>query len=167
MAATLERTGRPAGGGRPVLGPREPATTRFFADQITVRHEGEVLDVWEAQVLAGCEPPAHAHAHHEEWLQVLEGSVRAWIGADEHRLRPGDVLYLPRGVPHRYEAVGREATLQVLASPGGVVELFRDLNRAFGAGGMPVVLAPSHRPVLDPVLARHGVSFAPTGASTA
>jgi hypothetical protein len=60
MAATLEITGRPAGGGRPVLGPRE-ATTRFFADQITVRHEGEVLDAWEAHVLAGCEPPAYTH----------------------------------------------------------------------------------------------------------
>ena len=167
MAATLEITGRPAGGGRPVLGPREATTTRFFADQITVRHEGEVLDAWEAHVLAGCEPPAHAHAHHEEWLQVLEGSVRAWIGDDVHRLRPGDVLYLPRGVPHRYEVLGREATLQVLASPGGVVELFRDLNRSFGAGGMPVVLAPNHLPVLEPVLARHGVSLALAGTTRA
>ena len=167
MAATLEITGRPAGGGRPVLGPSAEAATRFFADQITVRHEGDVLDVWEARVLAGCEPPAHRHAHHEEWLQVVAGSVRAWIGTDVHHLRRGDVIYLPRGVPHRYEAVGREATLQVLASPGGVVELFRELNRAFGAGGMPVVLAPNHLPVLEPVLARHGVSLALDGTPPA
>ena len=38
-------------------------------------------------MLAGCQRPAHAHAEHQEWLQVLEGSVRAWIGADVHRLR--------------------------------------------------------------------------------
>ena len=132
-------------------------TTRFFADQITVKHAGETLDVWQATVLSGCEPPGHVHDRHDEWLQVLEGCVRAWVGEDEYELVAGDLLHLPKGVPHRYEVQGREATIQVVTSPGGFVEVFAELNRRFGRGGMPVVLAPNHLEVLEPALAEYGV----------
>ena len=132
-------------------------TTRFFADQITVKHAGETLDVWQTTVLSGCEPPGHVHDRHDEWLQVLEGCVRAWVGEDEYELVAGDLLHLPKGVPHRYEVQGREATIQVVTSPGGFVEVFAELNRRFGRGGMPVVLAPNHLEVLEPALAEYGV----------
>ena len=125
-------------------------TTRFFADQITVKHAGETLDVWQATVLSGCEPPGHVHDRHDEWLQVLEGCVRAWVGEDEYELTAGDLLHLPKGVPHRYEVQGREATIQVVTSPGGFVEVFTELNRRFGRGGMPVVMAPNHLEVSSP-----------------
>jgi quercetin dioxygenase-like cupin family protein len=157
--ATATACARTAPAASSVL-PQVGYTTRFFADQITVKHAGETLDVWQATVLSGCEPPGHVHGRHDEWLQVLEGSVRAIVGEDEYELAAGDLLHLPKGVPHRYEVIGREATIQVVTSPGGFVEVFAELNRRFGRGGMPCVLAPNHLEVLEPALAEYGIELA-------
>jgi quercetin dioxygenase-like cupin family protein len=131
--------------------------TRFFADAITVKHRGDALDVWQTVALAGCEPPVHQHDRHDEWLQVLDGRVTAIVGDARLEAGPGDLVFMPRGVPHGYLVETREATLQVVTSPGGFVEVFAELNRLFGRGGMPVVLAPNHLAVLEPALADHGV----------
>jgi quercetin dioxygenase-like cupin family protein len=131
--------------------------TRFFADAITVKHRGEALDVWQAVTLAGCEPPAHVHDHQDEWLQVLEGRVVASVGGARLEAGPGDLVFMPRGVPHGYVVLGEHAILHMVTSPGGFVEVFDELNRHFGGGGMPLVLAPGHLGTVEPVLARHGV----------
>jgi quercetin dioxygenase-like cupin family protein len=131
--------------------------TRFFADAITVKHRGEALDVWQTVTLAGCEPPVHVHERHDEWLQVVEGRVTAIVGGERLEAGPGDLVFLPRGVAHGYVVQSREATLQIVTSPGGFVEVFAELNRRFGRGGMPVVLAPNHLEVVEPALAEHGV----------
>jgi quercetin dioxygenase-like cupin family protein len=133
--------------------------TRFFADAITVKHRGDALDVWQTVTLAGCEPPVHVHARHDEWLQVVEGRVLVIIGGARLEAGQGDLVFLPKGVAHGYVVLGREATLQVVTSPGGFVEVFTELNRRFGRGGMPCVLAPNHLEVLEPALAEHGVAI--------
>ena len=108
-------------------------------------------------MLAGCEPPAHAHAHHEEWLQVLEGSVRAWIGDDVHRLggatcsssprRPAPLSGGPRG-----DAAGARLA-------AGWSEPSATSTVACGPRS-PVVLAPNHLPSSSRCWRRHGVSLA-------
>ena len=133
--------------------------TRFFADSITVKHRGEALDVWQTVTLGGCEPPVHVHARHDEWLQVVEGRVTVIIGAARLEAGQGDLVFLPKGVAHGYVVLGREATLQIVTSPGGFVEVFTELNRRFGRGGMPCVLAPNHLEVLEPALAEQGVAI--------
>ena len=47
--------------------------------------------------------PLHTNeVEHEQF--VLRGSARVRIGDEEHRVRAGDVVYIPGGVPHSYEA---------------------------------------------------------------
>lgn len=47
--------------------------------------------------------PMHTNkVEHEQY--VLRGSARVQIGDEVHDVKAGDVVYIPGGVPHNYEA---------------------------------------------------------------
>jgi quercetin dioxygenase-like cupin family protein len=47
--------------------------------------------------------PMHTNeVEHEQY--VLRGSARIRIGEEEHHVKAGDVVYIPGGVPHSYDA---------------------------------------------------------------
>ena len=47
--------------------------------------------------------PLHTNeVEHEQY--VLSGSARVQIGDDVHEVKAGDVVYIPGGVPHNYQA---------------------------------------------------------------
>jgi quercetin dioxygenase-like cupin family protein len=51
--------------------------------------------------------PLHTNTvEHEQY--VLRGRARVTIGAEGHDVRAGDVVYIPAGVPHSYDAMGEE-----------------------------------------------------------
>lgn len=51
--------------------------------------------------------PAHTNTvEHEQY--VLRGTARIGIGHEVVDVRTGDVVYIPAGVPHWYEAKGKE-----------------------------------------------------------
>jgi len=51
--------------------------------------------------------PLHTNAvEHEQY--VLRGRAHVVIGDDEHEVEAGDVVYIPAGVPHSYDATGEE-----------------------------------------------------------
>jgi quercetin dioxygenase-like cupin family protein len=52
--------------------------------------------------------PKHTNeVEHEQY--VLEGEAEVGIGDAVHRVKRGDVLYIPKGIPHWYRAGGKEA----------------------------------------------------------
>lgn len=51
--------------------------------------------------------PRHTNeVEHEQY--VLRGRARVGIGDEVHEVSPDDVVYIPAGVPHWYEAQGDE-----------------------------------------------------------
>lgn len=47
--------------------------------------------------------PMHTNTvEHEQY--VLRGSARVQIGDDVHHVKAGDVVFIPKGVPHNYRA---------------------------------------------------------------
>lgn len=47
----------------------------------------------------------HQHPDAEHSLMLIEGSVRARVGAEEVLMKKGDYLSIPAGVPHKYWAL--------------------------------------------------------------
>jgi mannose-6-phosphate isomerase len=41
------------------------------------------------------------HAHRSEFWKVISGTGIAHVGADEHEVKPGDVIEIPAGTLHR------------------------------------------------------------------
>ena len=75
--------------------------------------------------------PLHVHAHEDEMFYVLEGEHIVVCGDEEFRLGPGDLVFLPRGVPHsQRRVVPGEGRFLVLASPAGLEGFFRELAAA-------------------------------------
>src|SRR5215831_17654946 len=60
------------------------------------------ISVLEHFVPHGFSPPLHVHRTEDEVFHVLEGEVRVRVRDQEHRLRVGDSLLTPKGVPHTY-----------------------------------------------------------------
>ena len=66
---------------------------------------------------------------------VLEGDHVVEIGAEEHRIGPGESVFAPRGVPHsQRRVVPGEGRLLVVTAPGGLDGFFRELAAADTAG---------------------------------
>lgn len=51
--------------------------------------------------------PRHTNTvEHEQY--VLRGRARIGIGEESYEVKPGDVVFIPQGVPHWYQNIGDE-----------------------------------------------------------
>jgi quercetin dioxygenase-like cupin family protein len=71
------------------------------------------------QINAGQSNPAHVHPNCEEVLYVLEGSCEHMIGGQTVTLKAGDVIRIPKGVPHAARTSQQESMKAVIAYDTG------------------------------------------------
>ena len=45
-------------------------------------------------------PPKHMHPNTHEIQYILEGTGTVWLGDKEVRVKPGDLVVIPKGTPH-------------------------------------------------------------------
>lgn len=81
--------------------------------------------------------PAHIHRNEDEYLHVVEGEHAILVGEEEHRLRPGDGIFAPRGLPHAQRRIDPGVGRMLLVyAPGGFEGFFRQLAAAEAAGNL-------------------------------
>ena len=79
--------------------------------------------------------PLHVHEREDELFFVLDGEHVIQVGATEHHVGPGGLVFAPRGVPHaQRRVVPRTGCLFVITAPGGLEGFFRELAEADRAG---------------------------------
>ncbi len=62
--------------------------------------------------------PRHTNTvEHEQY--VLRGRARVSIGEDVHEVQTGDVVFIPAGTPHSYDALGDEPFEFLCVVPNG------------------------------------------------
>ena len=64
----------------------------------------------------GCVVPEHSH-HNEQLTYILEGALKFWIDGKEIVVRAGEVLTIPRNMPHKAEALEDTVDLDVFNPP--------------------------------------------------
>ena len=77
----------------------------------------------------GAASPYHVHEHEDEMFFMISGSALLWSGEDEHELREGGIVFLPRDVPHSYRITSDRADFLLLTTPGGIEGMFRATGR--------------------------------------
>jgi mannose-6-phosphate isomerase-like protein (cupin superfamily) len=92
------------------------------------RSTGGALSVLETTIEAG--PPLHVHDREDESFYVLDGELSIRCGSDAFDAPAGSFVFLPRGRPHRFWAMGQPAKLLLIAVPGGIEDYFRQINNA-------------------------------------
>jgi len=105
-------------------------------------------------------PPPHSHAHNEECVYVLDGTLRYSVDGETRVLGPGDFMSTPRGSVHAFENPGDvPARVLVMLTPDIGPGYFRDVAAVVGAGGPP------DRTKLLDVMKRYGLTLAAPRAS--
>jgi quercetin dioxygenase-like cupin family protein len=70
-------------------------------------------------------PPLHFHQLNDEWLYVLEGEMRFRLADDVVPAPAGSFAFIPRGIAHTWQNVGREpAVLLGMIAPAGLERFF-------------------------------------------
>jgi quercetin dioxygenase-like cupin family protein len=118
-------------------------------ETVTIRESSaELLEVEGSWGPEGKPPPAHFHPAQDERFEVLEGRLTARVAGEERELRAGEVLEIPRGVPHQIWNRGDGTARAVWQTrPAGRTEQwFRSIDRTLreervGRNGMPGLLA--------------------------
>lgn len=62
--------------------------------------DSESLVFVRARISTGAGHPFHAHPEMDEIIYVLEGEMVQWLEQEKRTLRPGDSIYIPRGIIH-------------------------------------------------------------------
>lgn len=85
-------------------------------------------------------PPLHVHSLEDETFYVLKGELVFEINGERSTVGAGGVIFLPRGIPHRYQNFSpEEAELLIAVTPGASFEaFFGELSAATPrTGGVP------------------------------
>lgn len=82
-------------------------------------------------------PTRHLHHAQNELFYVMEGEYIVEVGADRFRLKPGDSVLGPRGIPHAWAlAGGAPGRLLISFAPAGQMEaFFAERERRIAPGG--------------------------------
>jgi quercetin dioxygenase-like cupin family protein len=75
-------------------------------------------DIMVARVLMkkGCIVPLHSH-YNEQVTYILEGALKFWIDDKEIVVHAGEVLTIPRNMPHKAEALEDTVDLDIFNPP--------------------------------------------------
>ena len=107
------------------------------------------ISVLEHRVPYGFSPPLHLHRTEDEIFHVLEGEFRVQVRDQEHRLRAGDILLGPKGVPHTYRVESAQGGRCVTITVRGDFERFvRAVSRPAQRPELP---APAGPPSADAI----------------
>jgi quercetin dioxygenase-like cupin family protein len=90
----------------------------------TAAETGGAFSLFEDVMTQGKNTPYHRHPDHDDMVYVLEGEILVNIEGQEHRVGPGGVAAVPRGVAHALLVTSPTARILALMTPGGSGEAF-------------------------------------------
>ena len=117
------------------------------------RHDNaDGISVVEHVMAQGFGPPLHVHRDEDEVFHVVEGELRFRCGDRTSVGLPGDVICLPRGVPHGFRVVSPAGARMLTVTRGGFEDMLRAASRPAGHAGLSDQLPPT--PEMQAALAR-------------
>ena len=67
-------------------------------------------------------PPLHIHPHQDEIFFIVQGEYLFQVGDEEHNLKAGDTIFLPRQVKHTFAQLTDKGKMFFLFQPSGKME---------------------------------------------
>ena len=124
------------------------------------RDSGGALAIFEFDVAAGAKVPvAHSHDAYDETIYGLAGVLTFTVDGRQSDVGPGEVLFIPRGVVHRFDNIrGADAKMLAVVTPG---LLGPDFFREMAAIVNSATAGPPNSAALAAVMRRHGLTPAP------
>ncbi|MCU0260570.1 MAG: quercetin 2,3-dioxygenase [Ilumatobacteraceae bacterium] len=124
----------------------------------TAEETGGALTVIDTWLTPAANPPMHVHHDEDEAFFLLDGEIEFFLGGTSRVAGPGDFVFGPRGVPHRFEVRSPQARMLVLGTPGGGEVFFRAMGEPAAAPTLPVAQEPDVPRVIS-IAAAHGIDI--------
>jgi quercetin dioxygenase-like cupin family protein len=101
---------------------------RFFF-RLTSEETNGALAIIDVDIIPGNEPPRHCHEVEDETNIIHEGSITYFIGDDIIHANAGDIVFIPRGVPHNFKVTSEKASVCLIITPGGFENFFAAITK--------------------------------------
>lgn len=130
----------------PIPGPAAASATSPVAlwhlgGLMRIRADGAATDgtlaVVEERARLGYRTPAHVHTREDETLYIIDGELSYQRGDETGRAGPGEAVFLPRHVAHRFEVVSGHAYFLLMITPAGFEEFFAQVSSPARADRIP------------------------------
>jgi quercetin dioxygenase-like cupin family protein len=95
------------------------------------------MSIVEVTEPPGTEAPLHVHYAEDEAFWIIEGSATFEVGDATIEAGPGDYLYGPRDIPHRYTVGPDGCRMLFILLPGGFEKLVREMSVPAEARELP------------------------------
>jgi DNA-binding transcriptional MerR regulator/quercetin dioxygenase-like cupin family protein len=84
--------------------------------------------------------PRHRHHEQDEWIYVLEGEFVFYVGDEQFRAGPGELVFIPRKVPHAWAVVNDKPgkIINTYQPAGKMEEFFREVG-TYHRNGKPQI----------------------------
>ncbi len=126
------------------------------------RHDtADGLSIVEHHLPLGFGPPLHVHRDEDEFFHIIEGLFRFRLGNRTIAGMAGDVIALPRGVPHGFRVLSVEGGRCLTMTRGRFEDMLREASRPADHPGLPDQIPPSaeQQAALHAICARHGIDL--------
>jgi mannose-6-phosphate isomerase-like protein (cupin superfamily) len=101
--------------------------------KLTAEQTGGLLSIVEITEPPDVVAPLHVHHRDDETFWILEGDLTIEVGGESVHASAGDVVFGPRGVPHRYTVGPNGCRMLFIMTPGGFETLVRDMSEPAAA----------------------------------
>ena len=122
-----------------VLLPGEARAIEMGGIGVAVHATGEVTSgafslIETSETIAGAGPPLHIHRDAAESFFVLAGEYAMHLDGRDFRCPAGSFIYVPRGMPHTFQAGPGGGRKLNLYTPSAMVGYFEELAEAIRTG---------------------------------
>jgi mannose-6-phosphate isomerase-like protein (cupin superfamily) len=114
----------------------------------------------EDLVPPGLGAPLHVHTREDEAIYVTAGELEVTVAETRRLAKPGDVVHMPRRVPHGFRnASERPARMLIVFSPGGFERGFLEIGKPVGSEETPPTLTRQEMQRMREVAERYGARW--------
>jgi quercetin dioxygenase-like cupin family protein len=127
---------------KPVAVPSGEGEARWWFGSLvvikaTAADTGGQMTILEITEAPGAEGPLHVHHREDEGFWILEGDVTFEVGDATIEAHPGDYVFGPRDIPHRYTVGDTGCRMLFIFTPGGFEDLILEMSEPAGSRTLP------------------------------
>lgn len=119
----------------------------LFTIRLSEAESNGSIVIADFEAMPGCEPPRHIHTLEDEVFIITEGTITFFIGDNIVEGKKGDVVFLPKHVPHHFVITSDRLKATVMATPGNIEHFFRSISMPYETGDVPAVEIPTQEEV--------------------
>ena len=118
-----------------------------FNIRVSAAESNNSIVIADYVAIPGSEPPRHVHSIEDEVFMINEGTVTFFRGDEIIYGKAGDIVFLPKNVPHHFKITSGMVKGTLMATPATIEHFFRSLARPFQGTTVPPVVPPTEEEI--------------------